>query len=360
MSELKKYKCPACSAYLTYTPGTEEIQCEHCGTVVPISVLNIIDESEEKKEFNWGDYKKNLSNEHFDNKTTFSCSSCGAQIETEETTSSLICPYCDNVLVVSDRIEGGLKPNKIIPFKITKDKIPGLFKEFYKDKKLLPKAFFNDGQLSKATGVYVPFWLYSCKIEGKVNLSSEIVTHYSDSSYYYTKHSRYLLAREGEMEFDCIPVDASLKMDNDLMDSLEPFDLSEMVDFNDAYLAGFISDRFDSDPDNELPRANSRMINSANDLFAANETQYSSVSIKDNAMKITKAGVKYVFLPVYLLHYTYKGKKYRFAVNGQTGKIIGDIPISKTKVFLYFLKAFGIAAAVASVIQLLFQLFMGD
>ena len=261
---------------------------------------------------------------------------------------------------MSDRLEGGLKPNKIIPFNIKKEQIPKLFKDFCKNKKLLPKTFFTDGQLSNAVGVYVPFWLFSCKIEGKVNLKGDRVRHYSDSSYNYTERSTYLLAREGEMEFEKIPVDASTKMENDLMDSLEPFDWNKLIDFNDAYLAGYVSDRFDSDPDTELPRANDRMINTANSTFASDETSYSNIRIQDNAMKITKSDVKYAFLPVYLLNYKYKDKKYRFAINGQTGKIIGDLPISKQKSFLYFLFSFGIGATIVAGTSILLQIMMGD
>ena len=355
MDAVKEFQCPACGAALSFAAGTDEVQCSHCGKSIPVSVLNTAKAEAESQGFEWGDYKKNLSEEHLENTRVYNCQSCGAIIETDATTAATKCPYCDSNVVLSDRVSGSLRPNAVLPFQIKAEQLPEIVKAFYKGKKLLPNNFFNTAKLGKTLGVYVPFWLYNCRLAGAVNLNGTIVTHYSDKDYDYTSTSHYLLAREGEMAFKNVPVDASVKMDNDLMDSIEPFDFSQMVKFNDAYLAGYVADHFDSSPDDELPRADARMRNSISQMFADAESGYTSVSVKNNAMKMVEAGVQYVLLPVYLINCEYGGKKYQYAVNGQTGKIVGELPISKAKAWGFFFRAFAIVGAIAFAVCTLLQ-----
>ena len=152
------------------------------------------------------------------------------------------------------------------------------------------------------------------------------------------------------MNFSKIPVDGSEKMDNDLMDALEPFDYSGLKEFNPAFLSGFLADRFDEDPDKSLPRASERMKNSAEEIFLDCVSEFDSKSIKNSNFHLVDPSVKYVLLPVYLLNLSYKDKNYRFAVNGQTGKVVGELPISKIKSFLHFSLFFTIAAIIGGVI----------
>ena len=156
---------------------------------------------------------------------------------------------------------------------------------------------------------------------------------------------------DGQMSFKRIPVDASVKMDDDLMDSLEPFDYSERVDFAAPYLSGFLADRFDESPDDSLPRASTRMTNSAEEVFIDSvEGSFDTVRRRSSNLNIVNSSVRYVMLPVYLLNIGYNGKNYRFAVNGQTGKVVGELPISKVKKWLYYLLAFAVSLGIYSAI----------
>ena len=111
-----------------------------------------------------------------------------------------------------------------------------------------------------------------------------------------------------------------------------------------------MADRFDEDPDKSLPRASTRMQTSAADVFSGCTSEFQSASVKSSNLKLVDPSVKYVLLPVYLLNLTYKGKNYRFAVNGQTGKVVGELPISKLKSFLHFSSFFAVAAAIGGTI----------
>lgn len=338
MSELQEYKCPNCSAPLKYSPSLKMLYCSACDSSFSIEELSKEERNvEEVKTFDWGDWENQLSHEHLENTAVYTCQSCGAKIEADISTGATKCPYCDNNVVLSDRYSGGLRPNGIIPFKITPKELPAAVRRFYRGKLLLPWGFFSRQSIGDVQGVYVPFWLFDCAMDGGMNLEGTTVRSYSDGEYDCTEISHFLLERDGSMAFARIPVDGSDKMANDLMDPIEPFDYSELVDFQESYLPGFVADRFDRSPKKELPRASRRVMKSAEDVFKETCAGYGDLKIRMNGMAMTDSSVKYVLLPVYLLNMEYKGKKYRFAVNGQTGKVVGELPISTAKSILYFL-----------------------
>ncbi|MBO4468419.1 MAG: hypothetical protein J5766_03870 [Clostridia bacterium] len=350
------YKCPACGSPLTYDPNGKLV-CAACSNEFDLEAVKKFAEAEnvEGKGFDWGDYKKAFEegSEKLQNTAVYVCKFCGAAIETDGTAAATHCPYCDNELILSDQLSGSIKPNAIVPFAISKDAAMEAVKNHFKGKRLLPNDFAESHKLSKITGVYVPFWLFDSGIDGFANINATNTRFYSDSQYNYTETQHYLVTVDGEMAFSKIPVDGSEKMDNDLMDALEPFNYSGLVDFDPAYLSGFLADRFDEDPDESLPRASDRMKNSAEQVFLGCASEFNTARIKNSAISLVDPSVKYVLLPVYLLNLSYKEKNYRFAVNGQTGKVVGELPISKVKSAIQFGSFFAAAAAVGFAIAYL-------
>ena len=346
MGLITEYKCPGCGAPLAFDASSGQVTCEHCGNTY--SVADIVSAQKQEcatEEFDWGNYKAGLSTEVLDNTVVYQCRSCGAILETDESTAATSCPYCDNNIVITDRVSAGLKPNAVVPFEIDKKELKEIVHGFYRGKKLLPRNFFNDSYIDRILGVYIPFWLYDCTVEGEVNFRGERVNRTETSRESIITTYEYLLQRNGEMSFSNVPVDASTKMDDDVMDSIEPYDFSKMVPFDGAYLAGFMADRFDSDPDQELPRVNRRVMNSALSGIESTVGEFSSIREHSNTLRLRNAKVKYVLLPAYIINCEYGGKKYQYAVNGQTGKIVGELPSSKALARGYFLKAFAIALA---------------
>ncbi|MBO4432078.1 MAG: hypothetical protein J5852_00965 [Clostridia bacterium] len=354
-SDVVSYKCPACGSPLTYNPSGKLV-CAACSNEFDVEAVEKFSQAAtESQGFDWGDYKKAFSagGEKLENTRVYVCRFCGAAIETDGTAAATHCPYCDNELILNDQLTGSLKPNAIIPFAVDKNAAIEAVKNHFKGKKLLPSDFAAEHKLGKITGVYVPFWLFDSGIDGNVNINATNVRHYSDSDYNYTETKHYLVAVDGAMAFSKIPVDGSEKMDDDLMDALEPFDYSGLKEFDPAYLSGFLADRFDDDPDETLPRASARMKNSAETVFLGCASEFATASIKNENLKLVDPSVKYVLLPVYLLNLSYKNKNYRFAVNGQTGKVVGELPISKLKSFLHFSLAFIIASLIGGAITYL-------
>ncbi len=338
---VQTYKCPNCGGPLRFDPDAGKLLCDSCG-----GQFDAGRELEATDHFDWGAYKQQLQQDHLENTRVYVCTACGAEIEADAATAATHCPYCDNNVVLSDKRSGGLKPNGVIPFRITPKQLPDVVKNFYKGKHLLPNNFFQKSKLDNIQGVYVPFWLYDCTAAGGMNFSGQVSTQYRDGKYDVHETKYYRLERDGRMRFVNIPVDGSKRMDDDLMDSVEPFDFSELRDFDSSYLAGYLAERFEDDPDDCLPRASTRLQNSAADVLRSTCSGYSAVTMERNGMRIESAAVRYVLLPVYVLNCSYAGKSYRFAVNGQTGKIVGDLPVSRGKSMGYF---FGVMAGVAAV-----------
>ena len=345
-TDVTEYKCPNCGAPLHFHADSGKVHCDSCGNDFEIEDVKALyqADSAEGEEFDWSKYKLDAT-DTLDDVRVFLCESCGAQIEADQTTAATKCPYCGNNVVLDERVGGGLKPNYIIPFKFGPQKLPEMIRKFYKGKALLPRRFFEQNEIGKAQGIYVPFWLFDSKIDGNVTMNGELIRHYTQGDYDCTETNHFLLIREGSMAFAKIPVDASVKMPNDLMDSIEPFDYSELVEFDPAYLTGYLADRFDSDPDAEIPRANERMQNSAVDMFLSTAAGFAP-RVRSSALRMLDASVGYVLLPVYLLNCKYRGETYQYAVNGQTGKVVGDLPVSKGKWWTYFLSVAVGAAAV--------------
>ncbi len=354
-------ECPACGATMRFDPGSNKMVCDWCGTTAEI-------ESEKKEETadpektdtpEAAPKKKNEEIEGFDFATLndsvidedasdlpiYNCKSCGAELIAPPEQISLTCPYCGNNVVLTDKVSGKLRPNGIIPFKITPKELPDSMNRFYKNKVLLPKGFFSEARMSKVTGVYVPFWMFSGTLSGDLSFSGEKSSDHRSGNYIITETSHYSLNRKVTLPFENVPVDASGKINDALMDSLEPFDMKDVVDFDMRYLAGYTSERFDEPKDTIEERARKRMSATAETAVGSRAgAGYSNVHKTSGSLKASLTA-KYLLLPVYMFHLNHGKKKYEFAVNGQTGKVVGNLPIDKDVSRMYFIKRFGAVAA---------------
>ena len=155
-----------------------------------------------------------------------------------------------------------------------------------------------------------------------------------------------MLTRGGEIGFERIPVDGSSKLDNTLMESIEPYDFSEAVDFNTAFLAGFFADKYDVSSDDCKSRANDRLKKSTEEAFARTVGMYTTVVPEHSSVRLKKGTTRYAMYPVWILNTEWEGETYTFAMNGQTGKFVGNMPMDKNAYARWF---FGIAGAVSAV-----------
>jgi len=339
------YKCPSCSAPLPFRPGEEKAVCEYCGTEFEISVLEELYRKEEERaaqaaaaqEAKWDTEAagSEWTEEEAALLRVFTCSSCGAELVCDENTMATECCYCGNPTLLPQRFDGMLKPDYIIPFKKTKQDAVAALKKFYEGKLLLPSAFTAGNRVEAIQPMYVPFWLFDSSVEAHANFRASKDKVYETSDEVITETSVYECNRSGNMSFSRIPVDGSEKMDDAYMDSVEPFDYQDLVPFQAAYLAGNLADKYDVEADVSATRADSRVETTAFGVLEDSVTGYDRCERQQGSVVKQDGKVAYAMLPVWILTTRYEGKPFTFMMNGQTGKVVGSLPIDKTKSFLY-------------------------
>lgn len=356
MSELNEYKCPCCGGAIAFDSGIQKMKCPFCDTEFEMQTLLDLDaalkkEQEQTDEMKWDEpagssWQKGEQEGMF----VYVCDSCGGEIVGEATTAATFCPYCGNNVVMKAQFTGMLRPDLVIPFKLDKEAAKkGLLKHLT-GKKLLPKVFKDQNHIDEVKGVYVPFWLYDTDTDATVRYKATRVRTWSDSNYNYTQTSFYQILRAGSVGFENVPVDGSKRMPNDLMESIEPFDLSQAVDFQTAYLAGFFADKYDVSMEECQTRANERVKNSTIEAFRQTVQGYATVTTENASVQYKGNRTRYALLPVWLLNTTWNGQKYTFAMNGQTGKFVGNLPMDKGLYGKYFAIAGAIGAAIAAAV----------
>jgi hypothetical protein len=229
-----------------------------------------------------------------------------------------------------------LKPDYVIPFKLDKDAAMRALKAYYHGKKLLPRAFSDNNHIEEIKGVYVPFWLIDGTADADMRFQGTRVTSVPQGDYMVTTTDYYNVERSGSVRFEKIPVDASSKMPDEHMDAIEPFDYSELKPFSNAYLPGFLAERYDMEPEKCYDRADERAGNTAAELVGQTVRGYSSVTPLGRQIRIHRGRVSYALMPVWMLSTRWNGQNYLFAMNGQTGKLVGDLPVSAAKFAAWF------------------------
>lgn len=344
MDNILEQKCKNCGAPLRYDPESGMLVCDHCGTRTEIpEEMRPKDVSFDG--FDFDRLGKQAEAESPEALPIYHCVSCGAEVIAPAEQIATTCPYCSNNIVLTDKVSGKLRPEGIIPFRIDQKHLPDAMKKYYKGKVLLPKNFFSQSTMGKITGVYVPFWMFSGRLCGDLVYHAETQSTHREGDYLVTDTNHYEVKRHADLRFEDIPVDASGRIDDRLMDSIEPFDMSDAKAFDMRYLAGFTADRFDLEKGDVADRAKRRMATTAENAVNSSLAAYSS-AYRTGGNLAAQIKARYMLLPVYLFSLTHEGKSYEFAVNGQTGRVMGDLPVSKSVSARYFAVRMIIPAAV--------------
>ena len=362
--QVTNYQCPACTGPLHFVGASGKLECDYCGSSFEVAEIEALYAEKEEKaaavteaerqkerqqaagnEWDTSGLDDDWGNE-IEGMKVYSCPSCGAELICEETTAATSCPYCGNPTVVPGQFSGALRPDYVIPFRLDKEQALSILKKHYRGKFFMPNEFKKKDTVDKIQGVYVPFWLFDGEAEGMVEFHGERsrVTRRRDVEITRTDH--YRLLRGGSLSFEKVPVDASTKMPDDYMDSLEPYDYTELKPFSTAYLPGFLADKYDVSVDDGMVRADLRCQKSLEQELEARISGYTSVSPVRRNIRLNRGKVHYALLPVWLLNVNWQEKPYLFAINGQSGKIVGAVPAIKKKAVGLF---FAVAAALSAI-----------
>ena len=343
-------KCPCCGGTLQFDDKTQNTVCPYCDSQFTAADLKAYTDelaNTEQEDTSWDESMvQAFTNEDKRGIKIYSCDSCGGEIIVEETTSSCTCPYCGNNLLVAKELSGDLKPNYVIPFKNDKEAVMESLKKFFKKKPLLPGSFSKENVIEEIKPLYVPFWLFDADVDGKVRFKGETTRRWSDANYDYKEVKYYSIIRGGQIAFDHVPVDGSKKMEDQLMESIEPYDFSQAEEFNAAYLAGIGADRYDVSKDETFNRATVRFRDGTVQAFRGDISGYENVTVQDSTLQFSNTNACYALYPVWILNTKWKEQSFRFAINGQTGKTAGNLPISAGKSIMFWMIFFLIFAGI--------------
>ena len=318
------YLCPDCMAYLRYDGKEQKWVCDYCGGKFTREELE-----QRGAETKQDDYEVK------------------PRAEAAENTAEI---FCGNPTILPTQLEGEYRPSAILPFETDKEDARKAFLQLCKGKRLLPKGYTSEQRLEKITGVYVPFWLFDCKADFDYHATGENVITWSDTRFIYTKTDLYHIHRAGTMEFENIPLDASEKMQDDLMDALEPFHLEKKKQFDMSYLSGFLAEKYTYDPKDLYDRMTKRITPGVEHKAAEGGKSYQRVYGVKCHTDFSSKQQSYMLLPVWMLMSKYDGKEYLFAMNGQTGKIVGELPVSNSRSAKWFVIIFCISFVIVMIV----------
>lgn len=355
-AQIAEYKCPACTGPLHFVGESGKLECDYCGStydVAEIEALYAGQEAGAKAAFQEAEAKEKNGEPgeepawdtsalqgdwgaDGEGMKAYNCPSCGAELICDATTAATSCPYCGNNTIVPGQFGGTMKSDYVIPFKLDKKAAVAALKKHYSKKFFLPRAFSSGNHLEEVQGIYVPFWLFDAGAEADCRFHATRSHTHTDGDYRVTVTEHFDVRRSGTMEFERIPVDGSKKMPDDYMDSIEPFDYAGLKSFSTAYLPGYLADKYDVTAQESMERADRRCHNSAFDQMRRDISGYEVVNQVGGNVRLHRGKVHYVLMPVWTLRTRWKNQDYLFMMNGQTGKMVGDLPVSNGKVTAFF------------------------
>lgn len=329
------YQCVNCGANMIFDPDSNAMICESCGGK----------DCHQKREA----------------ASLVTCTTCGGELVVEQFDSTTQCPYCSNYLVLDERVSGQYEPKRILPFKIGKKAAVTSMDTAFSHCLFKPRTFLTEKTLKKdgvkgLKGIYVPFFLYDYKAKGVLVGEGTKKKSWSSGNYTYTETSYYKIDRRLQADFDNIPVDASIKMPDATMDLMEPYEYEKLEAFDPKYMSGFFGEIYNDTADKFEERAKNKAKDSMTALLQGSVSGYSSVSFSENTVDLKKGGeTEFVLFPVWKYSYEYGGKLYDYYINGQNGKVIGETPVSKGKVFWYGLTCSALWVVLLNAIMLILK-----
>lgn len=357
MAAIQEYKCPCCGGAIAFDITAQKMKCPFCDTEFEMETLIGYDKelkSEQADDMSWQtDAGTEWQTGETDGLRSYICNSCGGEIACDENTAATSCPFCGNPVVLMDQFSGALRPDYVIPFKFDREAAKSALKKHYQGKRLLPKVFKDENHIDEIKGVYVPYWLFDADADANMRYRATRVRTWGDSRYIYTETSFFAVNRSGNIGFEKIPFDGSTKLPDNLTESLEPFNFSEAVDFQTAYLAGYLADKYDVEASQGTERVNERIRRSTEDMFRASVSGYATVTKESGNIQLRNGKVKYALFPIWLLSTSWNGQNYLFAMNGQSGKLVGDLPLDKAA---YRKWLFGLTGVISAALFAVFYL----
>ncbi|MCH2200227.1 MAG: DNA helicase PriA [Flavobacteriales bacterium] len=336
-----KIHCSKCGAELRYQPGTTELVCDYCGTRNHIEESSVEIEEQDLHEF----LRKESERVVTETVETVECNSCGAINPFDETNVAKACIFCGGHLIVKDaaKIEQ-IKPQALVPFQVEHRRAIKLYKDWLHSRWFAPNDLKRMQNLpDKLKGIYMPFWTYDAmtvsEYTGQRGITRTETETYTVSgedgpetrTRTKTRTDWYPASGVVEHFFDDELILANPAVPSEITMKLRPWDLSMLVPFEHDYLRGFLVESYSVGLEEGYGIARQRIDSQIRTLVRRD--------IGGDQQRITTLHTdwsdqtfKHILLPIYVSAYKYKGKTYRFLINGQTGEVQGKRPYSAWKI----------------------------
>ena len=326
--------CPSCGANLKFSPEKQKMCCEFCESEFDPEEFNEQGGAEEQQVM-----EETLAPEEAMEVTIFTCPQCGGELmSVDENTAAAFCSFCGASTILESRIAKEKRPKYIIPFAITKEQCKEAYMKMVSGSIYAPKELKDEKYIDSFRGIYMPYWTYDISQKGEVTIKGETSSRKGD--YIVTKH--YDLKGNIDAEYDGISYDASSSFSDDISERIAPFDTNKQIDFGNSYMSGYYADI--ADVGKTVYENDARLL--AYDMSLDNiKKEFKEYTVKD-----TKSGIKarvdkvdYTMFPVWFMSYRNKDRVAYAIVNGQTGKVVADMPIDIKK---YLISSGGLAIVI--------------
>lgn len=320
------FQCPNCGAGLAFDPEKGKFSCEFCLSDFSEEELSRTDAAQRVKA------EEEAARDYCDHMNLYLCPNCGAEVTAEENTAADFCYYCHNPIVLSGRLSGQMKPHRIIPFAIDKAQAEKIYLDWARKKWFVPKDFKTQTHAEMIRGVYYPFWVTDADTESTLEAEGTRVRSWVIGNTKYTETEKFDIHRAGEIHFEDIVTCALSDEDKHMLEGILPYPSAALQDFSMPYLSGFVAKKRDIERESLTQEVRGRMESYATELLRRTAKNYNSVSVEDTKVKILNSHWEYALLPIWILTYRDRaGRVYTFALNGHTGKVFGELPISTGK-----------------------------
>ncbi len=353
------YQCPNCGAALEFDSQLGEHRCFYCDSTYDEQEIQQLFSENEKLDLNSAEPaltdEQREQQEFSGASALYTCPNCGAGVICGELEASVRCHFCHTPVILSGRLSGEFKPDVIIPFSVTQRTAEAAFNEYIKGKFLLPSGFKKNAKLQKISSLYVPYWLKSGFVQVKVEAHCKKIRTWRVGDVRYTNTKHFSSIREAELAFIRVPCDGSKRIDDAMMESIEPFNYSGIKKFSMSYLSGCAAEKYDVTITEAEQRIDQRIQAAAVEAMKQDikKMEYNNIKIQGSGVNFNKKTAVYALLPVWFLNYQYGGKDYPFVMNGQTGARFGVLPVSKIKTALFSAGVFAVLLAVIAGIMFL-------
>ena len=351
------YKCPNCDGGLIFDAESQKFHCEYCLSYFTEEELKKAGQATTEEKAEESREAENASGDKSAEEAetpaseegegaqgyVYVCPSCGAEVVVDSTTAASQCCFCHNPVVISGRLDGNYKPDCVIPFAIDQDAAMERFFKWFKKKWFVPKGFFTKKELKKISGVYFPYWVCDCESQARINAKATKVRSWRSGNMKYTETSTYAVVRAGDIKFKDLSKNALSKANKELAENVQPFDFSQVKDFNMAYLSGFEAEKRDIESDELKGQVMDEVAGYSAELLRSTVSGYNTVTLTDQEANVNVKW-RYALVPVWLMTFKSGGKDYFFAMNGQNGTTCGKLPLSRPKMAALFASIAAVAA----------------